>query len=265
MADIDRQSYPDYSNMVRLDGRHVIVIGGGQGMGRQTCIALAALGARVSVVDVEENVAEAVAAEVSGQAIVGDATSAEGMRSILERAVAADGPIRGLVDIVGRSHWTPLREIDETTFATALQLNLMHAVHALQIAPEFIAPEGASFAFVSSISSIDSAPRHAAYGAAKAALNSLIATAAIELGPTIRVNGVAPGHIKTPRVMALQGRTSESYDAEGAKIPAGRVGETWDIASALLYLVSDLSAWVTGQVLVVDGGNRRKFPYVIDI
>jgi len=119
---------------------------------------------------------------------------------------------------------------------------------------------GGAMAFVASVSGITGAPRHAAYGAAKAGLMALVRSAAIELGPAgIRVNAVAPGAVWTPRVSALLGEEGRQRGSDNA--PLRRVALPADIASALLFLMSDLAAYVSGQTLVVDGGVSAKFPY----
>jgi NAD(P)-dependent dehydrogenase (short-subunit alcohol dehydrogenase family) len=114
-------------------------------------------------------------------------------------------------------------------------------------------------AFVASTSGLRASPGHAAYGAHKAALMSLVRTAAVELSPTIRVNAVAPGMTWTPRIAARRGPDGR---AEGAAAhPLKRVGLPADIASVLLFLVTDLAGWMTGQTLVVDGGMFTVDPY----
>ena len=108
------------------------------------------------------------------------------------------------------------------------------------------------------MSGTTSAPRHAAYGAAKAGLVSLVRSAARELGPFgIRVNAVAPGAVLTPRLAASMGDGGPTSDV----IPLGRVALPADIAAALLFLVSDLAAYITGQTLGVDGGVTANFPF----
>jgi len=110
------------------------------------------------------------------------------------------------------------------------------------------------------VSGITSAPRHSAYGAAKAGLMSLVRSAAVELGPSnVRVNAVAPGVVWTPRVSGLLG--DEGRERNERNAPLRRVAYPADIASALLFLASDLAACVSGQTLVVDCGVGAKFPY----
>jgi NAD(P)-dependent dehydrogenase (short-subunit alcohol dehydrogenase family) len=116
---------------------------------------------------------------------------------------------------------------------------------------------------VASVSGITGAPRHAAYGAAKAGLMALVKSAAVELGPVgIRVNAVAPGVVWTPRVSGFLGETGRQSNANNA--PLRRVALPADIAAAILFFMSDLAGYVTGQTLVVDGGVGAKFPYPMD-
>src|SRR3712207_3615037 len=123
-----------------------------------------------------------------------------------------------------------------------------------------MADRGGVMTFIASVSGITSAPLHAPYGAAKAGLVSLIRTAAVELGPKgIRANGVAPGVVWTPRISALLGDKGRQGQAENA--PLRRVARPADIAAATLFLSSPLASYISGQVLVVDGGVSAKFPY----
>jgi len=118
--------------------------------------------------------------------------------------------------------------------------------------------------FVASVSGISSAPRHAAYGAAKAALMSWVRSLAVELGPKgIRVNAVAPGVVWTPRISQYLGEKGREGQSRNA--PLGRVALPEDIASGILFLASDLAGYVTGQTLVVDGGVGVKFPYPMNL
>jgi len=121
---------------------------------------------------------------------------------------------------------------------------------------------GGTLTFVASVSGLTGAPEHAAYGAAKAGLMSLVRSGAVELGPYgIRVNAVAPGVVWTPRVSGYLGEAGRKHNSENA--PLRRVALPADIASALLFLSSDLAGYVNGQVLTVDGGVSAKFPYSV--
>ena len=258
--DVYTEPVVDYTKGLRVDGKHFLVIGAGQGMGRQTTLALAQNGAKVSCVDLDPARAEAVAKEVDGTPISGDATTEAGVVAILQQAVAANGPLDGVADIIGMAHFAPIQETNEEIFVRQMMMNLGHAYLLLGKLPEYVNPKGASVAFVASVSGLRSSPLHAAYGAAKAGLINLVGSAAVELGPRIRINAVAPGQTRTPRMTEAH-KGDDAYWAATTKVPAGRMGETSDIAGALLYFLSDLSGWVTGQTLVLDGGAGRKYQY----
>lgn len=253
------ETTPDYPNLLSLRGKHVLVLGGGLGIGRQTCVAAASVGAHVTVVDNDADRARAVAAEVGGLALVGDATDRPDVERIITSAVERYGPLHGLADIIGISTWGRVDTLTDDDWQRDLDLNLRHVFLALQLGSKAMTA-GGSIVLVGSISGLRSAPNHAAYGAAKAAVSNLASTAAIELGPDIRVNVVAPGQTATPRV-AQRHPEPEYYEKQALQVPLGRVGESRDIASAILFFLTDLSSWITGQTLVVDGGAGRKFAY----
>jgi NAD(P)-dependent dehydrogenase (short-subunit alcohol dehydrogenase family) len=257
----DDTPVPDFPTLLRLDGRGFVVIGAGQGIGRQATHALAAAGARTVCVDVDAGLAGDIAAEVDGAPWVGDATSRDDVARLFADSVTALGRVHGVVDIVGMATRYDLLDIDDETWDWQFDIVLRHAMLAMQYGGQSIAATGGgTFVFVASVSGVTSAPRHAAYGAAKAGLMSLVRTGAVELGPSgIRVNAVAPGVVWTPRVSAFLG--DEGHRRNVDNTPLGRVARPADIAAAILFLSCDLSAFVNGHTLVVDGGVGAKFPY----
>jgi NAD(P)-dependent dehydrogenase (short-subunit alcohol dehydrogenase family) len=180
---------------------------------------------------------------------------------MFDDAESALGRIDGVVDIVGMARYAGLVDLDDESWDWHFDIVLRHAWLAMQLgAKRMTATGGGSMVFVASVSGITAAPLHAAYGAAKAGLMALVKSAAVELGPSnIRVNAVAPGVVWTPRVSAYLGDDGRARNSENA--PLRRVALPEDIASALLFLASDLAGYVTGQTLVVDGGVGAKFPY----
>jgi NAD(P)-dependent dehydrogenase (short-subunit alcohol dehydrogenase family) len=257
----DSTLVPDYPALLRLDGRGIIVIGAGQGIGRQAAHAVSMLGARAVCVDRDADLAEDVAKEVSGIAVPADVTDRAGMEHVVSRAVDEFGRLDGLIDIVGMATYMSLLELDDQTWNSQFDICLRHAFLAMQIAGRTMRETGGgSMAFVASISALAGAPDHAAYGAAKAGLMSLVRSAAVELGRSaIRVNAVAPGGTLTPRVSAAL--SPQRRAQHEALLPTGRLNQPADIASALLFLVSDLSANLTGQTLVVDGGVTSRYAF----
>ena len=261
MTSGDDTPVPDYPGLLRLDRRRFIVVGAGLGIGRQTAHALSTAGARVACVDVEADRAHEVAAEVGGVAVVGDATRRADAERVFDAATDALGGLDGVVDIVGMARYATLLDVDDDEWDWHFDVVLRHAYLTVQLGGRRLAAgSGGALAFVASVSGLTSAPRHAAYGAAKAALMSLVRSAAVELGPAgVRVNAVAPGVVWTPRVSALLGEEGRARNT--ANTPLRRVAQPADIAAALLFLCSDLASYVTGQTLVVDGGVGAKFPY----
>jgi len=263
MTRLDDSPVPDYANRLRLDDRRFVVIGAGQGIGRQTAHALAANGARLVCVDVDPGLAEDIAAEVGGTPWSGDATKREDVERMFDDAVKVLGGVDGFVDIVGISKFIDLLDLTDEEWNWHFDMSIRHAFLAMQCGAKAMAGHPGVMVFVASVSGITSAPRHAAYGAAKAGLMSLVRTGAVELGPLgIRVNAVAPGVVWTPRVSGYLGE--EGRERNNANAPLRRVALPEDIASGLLFMASDLSSYVNGHTLVVDGGVGAKFPYPMD-
>jgi NAD(P)-dependent dehydrogenase (short-subunit alcohol dehydrogenase family) len=257
MTRTDDTPVPDYAGLLRLDGRTVVVVGAGQGIGRQAAHAVASVGAQVVCVDIDAGLAGDIAAEVGGEAWSGDVIE----RSEVDRLFADAGPVQHVVDIVGMARYADLLDLDDANWDWHHDICVRQALYVLQAGGRALrANGGGSMVFVASVSGISSAPRHAAYGVAKAGLMSLVRTAAVELGPDhIRVNAVAPGLVWTPRVSAALGDDGLVENSDNA--PLGTVAQPADIAAALLFLISDLARYITGQTLVVDGGVGVKFPY----
>jgi NAD(P)-dependent dehydrogenase (short-subunit alcohol dehydrogenase family) len=258
MTSADGSPVPDYGSLLRLDGLSFAVLGAGQGIGRQSAHALAGQGAQVVCVDIDERLAAEVAAEVDGPACVADVRKASEVERVVDETVSQFGRLDGVVDIIGVARWAALVDMPEDDWDWCHDMVVRHAFHVVKYAGRAMSAHGrGTMVFVASISGISSAPFHAAYGAAKAGLMSLVRSAAIELRPThVRVNAVAPGVIATPRAV-----TSRGVDVdELANGSLDSMGRTRDIASTVLFLASDLAAYVTGQTLVVDGGLLTKSP-----
>jgi NAD(P)-dependent dehydrogenase (short-subunit alcohol dehydrogenase family) len=257
----DDSPVPSYLDLLRLDGRGFIVVGAGQGIGRQTAHALAQAGARVFCIDSVADLAESVAKEVDGVACVADARDRDDVERAVSEASKALDRIDGLVDIVGMARYGELLDTSDEDWSWTFDIVLRHAFLFSQVAGRAMAESGGgSMVFVASVSGLTSAPRHAAYGAAKAALVSWVRTLAVELGPKqVRANAIAPGMVWTPRIAELVGERGRKVNEENT--PLRRVALPEHIAAAILFLCSDLSSYVTGQTLVVDGGVGVKFPY----
>jgi NAD(P)-dependent dehydrogenase (short-subunit alcohol dehydrogenase family) len=240
--------------MFRLDGRAFVVLGAGNGIGRQVSHALSQAGARVACVDRDPALADYVAQEVNGKALAGDITKRADVERLFAEVHSAIGPVTGLVDIVGMPHLGPLANLDDAKWGSQFDLVLTHAFLAMQIGGKAIADAGGgSMVFVASMAGTVSIPGQSAYGAAKAALIHLVSSMGKELGPVhVRVNAVAPGFVRTPRLNTMF--SEDQWKQLGERIPIGGPALPPEIAAPILFLSSDLASHVTGQTLAVDGG-----------
>ena len=260
MNELDTSPVPDYRNLLLLDKRVCIVLGAGQGIGRQAAHALAQAGAKVVCVGRRAEPTEAVAAQVGGHAVIADATVRADMERLCRETFEKFGRIDGLVDILGQPLIKPLAETTDQDWDWQFNVSLRHVFLAAQIASPYIARSGGgSMVFVSSTSAHAIVSDRAAYAASKAALEQFVSAAAVECGPSgVRVNSVAPGLVLTPRVREKFKPEALSWAA--ARYPLGQVGTPEQIASVILFLASDLSSHVNGQTLLAEGGMLSRSP-----
>jgi NAD(P)-dependent dehydrogenase (short-subunit alcohol dehydrogenase family) len=254
---VDTTPVPDYASWLRLDGRVVVVIGGGQGIGRQMSHAAASVGARVCCTDIDEERAKRVAAEVGGMPWVGDVTRRSEVERLFAEVEDELGPPEAVADIVGAATWHRLVEIDDEEWDGQFRINLTQAFYVVQVAGLAMARHGRGgvLAFVASPDGITGSAFHAAYGAAKAGLISLVKTASLELAPFgIRVNAISPGSAVT----AGHPRSAETIAQYEGIIPMGRMQDATDMAAGMLFLLSDLARNISGQTLLIDGATSAK-------
>lgn len=256
-----------------LHDKPVLVVGGGSGIGRASALLLAELGADVAVADLDGGRAAEVRDEVAAvrggtaTAIAGDVTDAAGAQAVVDEAHAALGGLHAVVNVVGIASWCDVLSLDLETLERDARNNLVHHLFVGQAAARHMIADGngGNLAFVTSVSGMYGAPNHGAYGAAKAGAAALARTMALEWAPhRIRVNTVSPDVIATPRVVAgldELGVVDRNTIAVGDGVPLARWGTPAEIAGPLVFLVSDLAGFMTGQTLVVDGGSQVRFPH----
>jgi NAD(P)-dependent dehydrogenase (short-subunit alcohol dehydrogenase family) len=259
--------------LLKLDGRIVVVSGAaGGGIGTSIAQLLARAGARVIAVSRSEaNLARHVAPLASQglpiTPLAADAQTEEGVASVLQCVRSAKGELHGLVNVAGGaapSSWCPTTRLSRSDLHALFAWNLDSMFFMSQAVAEELKAQGRSGSLVSiaSISGLSSAPFHSGYGAAKAAMLSVVRTMAVELAPVgIRVNAVAPGPTATPASGVYVG---DDPQRDRRAIPMGRRGRPEEVAGAVLFLLSDLSSYITGQCLVTDGGIHLKWSHLAE-
>lgn len=242
-----------------LKDKNILVVGGGQGMGEATVRLLAKVGANVAVMDLEADRAERVAhdaAEAGAKAypISVDVLDDDGLIAAIAQVERGFGPLDGMVTIIGMAAWSSIIDMTTETWDLDHRRNLRYFFVAGREVARSMVQRGSegSIVAISSIDGIVSSPFHASYGAAKAGMVNLVKSFALELGDKgIRVNAIAPGAIVTPRIPPADPETDRQ---RLAMLPMRRRGTTADIAKAAVFFLSDLSPYITGQTLPVDGG-----------
>lgn len=241
---------------LNFSGRRVLVTGGAQGIGRAIVEAFALRGAEVLVADLRLPQAQALARELRASACQVEAVCVDlADANAVFKLVGALDRLDILAHNAGYFPLTPFSEITPAVLERTLAVNLSALFWLTQAALPLFRRQGQGCVLVtSSVTGPRVAyPGLSHYAASKAGVNGFIRNAALELAAdNVRVNGVEPGMIATPAMANLG--DAQQNEAIASRVPLGRLGQASDIASAMLFLASDLAAYITGQTLVVDGG-----------
>ena len=259
------------NQFIDLSGRKVIVSGaGGGGIGTAATTAIARAGGTVIAVDRSlERLTAHLETPISGGLkivpTVADVTTESGVTKVMDAAEKAPGVLYGLVTVVGGAPpptWGPATALSREHWRSQIALNLDSMFFMTQAVASRLRADGlaGSLVAISSINGLTSSPYNVGYGAGKAAIQSVVQTLAVELARDgIRVNAVAPGPVATPTA-----NLSGDPDRLRRGIPMGRYGTPEEIAGPVLFLLSELAGYMTGQCLIADGGCNVKWCHLTD-
>jgi len=244
-----------------LTGRTFLVTGAASGIGRATSVLLSRLGARVACLDIdEEGLAETRRLLESGDAHnfqVGDLKDLNNIAGWLSECVKSLGPLHGFVHAAGLPAPWPLRGLSASMWN---DVRLINTEAALILTKEFhgrkiYAGDHGSVVFISSVMARVGSPAAAVYSMTKSALEGMARSLAMELAPRgIRVNCVAPGFVRTPMLGRMEALQEPGYAARLEALHPLGLGQPEDVANAAAFLLGDAARWITGTVVVVDGG-----------
>ena len=245
--------------------RTYLVTGGGTGIGKGVAAELARSGAKVMIVGRTADRLAAAATELKALCPKGgdvvaepaDITDEDQVARLVEKVTGWNGRLHGVVHCAGGSETIgPITQMDSEAWKRTVNLNVNGTMYVLKYAArEMVRAGGGSFVGISSIAASNVHRWFGAYGVSKSALDHLMMLAADELGPSwVRVNGIRPGLIRTDLVEVIINSPEVSEDYRRCT-PLPRVGEVTDVANLALFLLSDAAAWITGQVINVDGGH----------
>ena len=242
-----------------LEGKVVIITGAGSGMGLCAAKLFYAEGARLVLADITGK-AQQVAAELGERAvgITTDVRLAADVDAMVELAVKKFGGVDVLCNVAGVSGaLVPLTETDEQNFDFMIDVNLRGPFLTMKRAiPEIKKRGGGTIVNIASTAALIGTPNIATYAASKAGLVALSRSAALEYAKSgIRINLICPGVIETPMYTSGMQENPEMVEYLKRLIPMGRTGQPEEIACAMLFLASDLSSYMTGAVLPLEGGQ----------
>jgi NAD(P)-dependent dehydrogenase (short-subunit alcohol dehydrogenase family) len=250
-------------DLFRLDGEVAIVTGGAQGLGEQMCIGLAEAGASVVVADLNLEKAQKVAEHirtlgVSALAVKVDVTKKAEVEAMVQKTLEQFGKVDVLVACAGVGQWMKAEDMPEEDWKRVLDINLNGVFFACQAAGRaMIKRRKGSIITISSMSGIivNTPQAQAHYNASKAAVIMLTKSLAAEWAPyNVRVNTIAPGYMETQLVADLLKQCPEYGELWRKLTPMGRLGRPEEIKGPCVFLASPASSYLTGSVLVMDGG-----------
>jgi 3-oxoacyl-[acyl-carrier protein] reductase len=245
--------------MIDLRGQTALVTGARRGLGQAIAVALARAGARVAINDIADGAheAQAVAEQIrgdGGQALVvaADITDPAQVQAMVEAVLAQAGGLDILINNAGITRDSLLVRMSDDDWRQVIDINLGGAFRCTRAVARHMLKHGGAIVNVSSVVGVMGNAGQANYAASKAGLIGLTKSCARELGPRgVRVNAIAPGFIESAMTQALPPEARARWLSQ---IPLGRAGTPQEVAAVTVFLASPAAAYVTGQVLCIDGG-----------
>ena len=239
-------------------GRVVLVTGGTKGIGRGIAEAFLAAGDRVVVCARQQPGSLPAAGGRSAEFVAADVKDADAVKELVAEVVRRHGALDVLVNNAGGSPSAAAATASPRFHESIVRLNLLAPLNLAQAANAHMQqqPRGGVIVFIGSVAALRPSPGTAAYGAAKAAVLSLVSSLAVEWGPRVRVVAVSPGLVRTEQSHLHYGDEA-GIAAVGATIPAGRMAEPADVAQAVLWVASPSAAYMSGTNLLLHGGGEK--------
>ncbi len=253
----------NFKELFDMEGKVAVVTGGRQGMGRTHCIALADAGAKVVVSDISKEDCQKVVEEIKDKggeavAVECDISDKSAVEKMIEKAKETFGRVDVLVNNAGIVEFRDFLEMKEEEWDKVININLRGYFLCTQAAARVMKEQGGGV--IVNIGSVAMGqmgigfPNTAPYVASKGGVAGMTAALAIDLSPyNIRINTIAPGMIETPMIDPVK-QDEEGIKAMIGRLPLKRLGKPEEISSAVLFLASDASSYMTGAVVNIDGG-----------
>lgn len=246
-----------------VQGKHILITGGGSGIGAASAKVLCERGALVGVADLNEENAKALVETLTnagGKAysVAVDVTDPEQVKAMFDTAYSQQEKVDVVINNAGIDHFpAPLTEVDDAMFMKNIQVNLAGVWYCMKNALKHMSANGGGHIInIASVAGLRSAPMISAYSASKHGVIGLTKSAAVEYArANIRINAVCPSFVDTPMVQGVLSKLDErgQKGLVGAN-PMKRLGKPEEIANAIAWLCSEESSFMTGQSVVLDGG-----------
>lgn len=246
--------------------KHVIITGGAQGIGLITALALREVGYHVSIFDIDGEALEEIRHRFDKKKtafLLTDVSNEVSVRSSIRAAVKKFGPVYGLVNNAVYETFKPMSELTLSEWNRAIGTNLTGTFICSKWCASHLTESKGSIVNICSTRAFQSEPHTESYSASKGGIYALTHAMAMSLAPHVRVNSISPGWID---VSAYKKKTASEKvvlsEADHTQHPAGRVGNGFDIAQMVMFLLDPANGFITGQDFVIDGGMSSKMIYV---